>query len=378
MGFATIRLRARLGFMSHWTPPPGSPRTFRNLGDLHDAFCGPRNGLTRLPQGVRQHSFSSRRMGSSLGFRNEVSSRHRSTLRGRRPGAQVDGGATPRHLRSKSIPALSACAYASTPRLAELAPLVAPEAVREAARAVRVESLEPYFYYMARKWGVKAYGIEFRETLRRDPESAVPSPALHGPTAEEDAAAALLTEGALLKGVGVYAAQDIDTTQGSKVGAGDSSPLLLLLLLVAGDALGLTCHSSHSFLDLTLTVLRANALCVCVCTCERVCTSVCGRACMCLCVGVSQIVLEVPLPLMVTLSRDPPWMFFPNIVPLGHPIFDVIEATHPEVCLYPNPCTTISACYASLGFASGFPKSLCQPRSAIAQISVFQAKTWGL
>jgi len=31
----------------------------------------------------------------------------------------------------------------------------------------------------------------------------------------------------------------------------------------------------------------------------------------------------------------PPWMFFPNIVPLGHPIFDVIDSTHPEVT-YPE------------------------------------------
>jgi len=39
---------------------------------------------------------------------------------------------------------------------------------------VREESSEPYFYYMAKKWGVKAYGIEFREALRRDTEPALP------------------------------------------------------------------------------------------------------------------------------------------------------------------------------------------------------------
>ncbi|KAK7825354.1 protein plastid transcriptionally active 14 [Quercus suber] len=33
---------------------------------------------------------------------------------------------------------------------------------------------------------------------------------------------------------------------------------------------------------------------------------------------------------MLTISQKLPWMFFPDIIPLGHPIFDIINSTNPE------------------------------------------------
>ncbi|GJP65916.1 hypothetical protein CLOP_g22815, partial [Closterium sp. NIES-67] len=44
----------------------------------------------------------------------------------------------------------------------------------------------------------------------------------------------------------------------------------------------------------------------------------------------AKVVLEVPLPLMLSVSRDPPWMFHPDIVPMGHPVYDVIAAAEGE------------------------------------------------
>lgn len=41
--------------------------------------------------------------------------------------------------------------------------------------------------------------------------------------------------------------------------------------------------------------------------------------------------MEVPLELMLTISKAYPWMFFPDIIPVGHPIFDIINSTNPEV-----------------------------------------------
>ncbi|CAI5997076.1 unnamed protein product [Closterium sp. NIES-65] len=46
--------------------------------------------------------------------------------------------------------------------------------------------------------------------------------------------------------------------------------------------------------------------------------------------GGARVVMEVPLPLMLSVSRDPPWMFHPDIVPMGHPVFDVISAAEGE------------------------------------------------
>ena len=45
-----------------------------------------------------------------------------------------------------------------------------------------------------------------------------------------------------------------------------------------------------------------------------------------------QMIMEIPLELMLTISQKLPWMFFPDIVPVGHPIFDIINSTNPEVC----------------------------------------------
>nr|ACN26448.1 unknown [Zea mays] len=44
----------------------------------------------------------------------------------------------------------------------------------------------------------------------------------------------------------------------------------------------------------------------------------------------ARVIMEIPLELMLTITQKKPWMFFPDIIPLGHPIFDVIESTDPE------------------------------------------------
>lgn len=48
-------------------------------------------------------------------------------------------------------------------------------------------------------------------------------------------------------------------------------------------------------------------------------------------VVLGQVVMEIPLELMLTISKKLPWMFFPDIIPLDHPIFDIINSTNPEV-----------------------------------------------
>ncbi|KAJ0082151.1 hypothetical protein Patl1_12000 [Pistacia atlantica] len=45
----------------------------------------------------------------------------------------------------------------------------------------------------------------------------------------------------------------------------------------------------------------------------------------------ARVVMEIPLELMITIRQKLPWMFFPDIVPIGHPIFDIINSTDPEV-----------------------------------------------
>ncbi|KAF9618866.1 hypothetical protein IFM89_002734 [Coptis chinensis] len=45
----------------------------------------------------------------------------------------------------------------------------------------------------------------------------------------------------------------------------------------------------------------------------------------------SEVIMEIPLELMLTISQKLPWMFFPDIVPVGHPIFDIINSTDPEL-----------------------------------------------
>lgn len=44
----------------------------------------------------------------------------------------------------------------------------------------------------------------------------------------------------------------------------------------------------------------------------------------------ARVIMEIPLELMLTIRQKVPWMFFPDIVPVGHPIFDIIDSTNPE------------------------------------------------
>ncbi|XP_062078182.1 protein PLASTID TRANSCRIPTIONALLY ACTIVE 14 isoform X2 [Humulus lupulus] len=44
----------------------------------------------------------------------------------------------------------------------------------------------------------------------------------------------------------------------------------------------------------------------------------------------ARVIMEIPLELMLTISHKIPWMFFPDIIPVGHPIFDIINSTDPE------------------------------------------------
>ncbi|XP_008812568.3 protein PLASTID TRANSCRIPTIONALLY ACTIVE 14 [Phoenix dactylifera] len=44
----------------------------------------------------------------------------------------------------------------------------------------------------------------------------------------------------------------------------------------------------------------------------------------------ARMIMEIPLELMLTISQKHPWMFFPDIIPIGHPIFDIINSTNPE------------------------------------------------
>ncbi|CAH9147534.1 unnamed protein product [Cuscuta epithymum] len=44
----------------------------------------------------------------------------------------------------------------------------------------------------------------------------------------------------------------------------------------------------------------------------------------------ARMIMEVPLELMLTITQKLPWMFFPDIIPIGHPIFDIINSTNPE------------------------------------------------
>ncbi|KAL0398083.1 UNVERIFIED_CONTAM: protein PLASTID TRANSCRIPTIONALLY ACTIVE 14 [Sesamum radiatum] len=45
----------------------------------------------------------------------------------------------------------------------------------------------------------------------------------------------------------------------------------------------------------------------------------------------ARVIMEIPLELMLTISQKLPWMFFPDIIPVGHPIFDIINSTNPEL-----------------------------------------------
>ncbi|KAG0485423.1 hypothetical protein HPP92_009290 [Vanilla planifolia] len=44
----------------------------------------------------------------------------------------------------------------------------------------------------------------------------------------------------------------------------------------------------------------------------------------------ARMIMEIPVELMLTISQKIPWLFIPDIVPIGHPIFDIINSTDPE------------------------------------------------
>ncbi|XP_022749583.1 protein PLASTID TRANSCRIPTIONALLY ACTIVE 14-like isoform X2 [Durio zibethinus] len=44
----------------------------------------------------------------------------------------------------------------------------------------------------------------------------------------------------------------------------------------------------------------------------------------------ARVIMEIPLELMLTVRQKLPWTFFPDIVPISHPIFDIIHSTNPE------------------------------------------------
>lgn len=54
--------------------------------------------------------------------------------------------------------------------------------------------------------------------------------------------------------------------------------------------------------------------------------------------------MEIPLELMLTISQRLPWMFFPDIIPVGHPIFDIINSTNPEVSVCRQPSSDSIIC----------------------------------
>ncbi|KAL3701433.1 hypothetical protein R1sor_019455 [Riccia sorocarpa] len=44
----------------------------------------------------------------------------------------------------------------------------------------------------------------------------------------------------------------------------------------------------------------------------------------------ARVIMEIPSELMVTVTRQLPWLFYPDFLPIGHPLFEVINSTDPE------------------------------------------------
>lgn len=63
--------------------------------------------------------------------------------------------------------------------------------------------------------------------------------------------------------------------------------------------------------------------------------------------------MEIPIELMITIRQKHPWMFFPDIVPIGHPIFDIINSTDPEVMIT-HLCYLISSTRKFSSFSKSF------------------------
>ena len=43
------------------------------------------------------------------------------------------------------------------------------------------------------------------------------------------------------------------------------------------------------------------------------------------------MIMEIPLEVMISTSLEAPWVFYPDFLPLGHPLFEVINSTDAEV-----------------------------------------------
>ncbi|BBN16965.1 hypothetical protein MPTK1_7g10810 [Marchantia polymorpha subsp. ruderalis] len=44
----------------------------------------------------------------------------------------------------------------------------------------------------------------------------------------------------------------------------------------------------------------------------------------------ARVIMEIPAELMITISQKLPWLFYPDFLPIGHPLFEIINATDPE------------------------------------------------
>ena len=44
-----------------------------------------------------------------------------------------------------------------------------------------------------------------------------------------------------------------------------------------------------------------------------------------------QMIMEIPLEVLISTSLEAPWVFYPDFLPMGHPLFEVINSTDAEV-----------------------------------------------
>ncbi|KAL2613598.1 hypothetical protein R1flu_025290 [Riccia fluitans] len=44
----------------------------------------------------------------------------------------------------------------------------------------------------------------------------------------------------------------------------------------------------------------------------------------------ARVIMEIPSELMITISQKLPWLFYPDFLPIGHPLFEIINSTDPE------------------------------------------------
>ena len=47
--------------------------------------------------------------------------------------------------------------------------------------------------------------------------------------------------------------------------------------------------------------------------------------------GSVQMIMEIPLEVLISTSLEAPWVFYPDFLPMGHPLFEVINSTDAEV-----------------------------------------------